>query len=213
MDRPLILIGGGGHCKSVIEAAESKGQPIAGILDLPATVGREICGHRVIGTDDDISQYVGDHDFIVTVGYVRNPALRLRIIGKVEAAGGIFGTVVASSAKVSPHALVSEGTVVLHGACVNAGARIGRNCIVNTLSDVEHDVILGDNVHVSTGAMVNGDARVGTDTFIGSGSVVANGVGICPGCVIGAGCVVIGDIDTPGIYVGVPARKTGDGKG
>ena len=23
--RPLILVGGGGHCKSVIEAAESKG--------------------------------------------------------------------------------------------------------------------------------------------------------------------------------------------
>lgn len=58
MSRPLILVGGGGHCKSVIEAAESAGMIIKGILDLPSEVGKNILGYEVIGSDDDIHQYV-----------------------------------------------------------------------------------------------------------------------------------------------------------
>ena len=56
--RPLILIGGGGHCKSVIEAAESAGYSILGVLDMPEEVGKEILSTKVIGTDDDIPSYV-----------------------------------------------------------------------------------------------------------------------------------------------------------
>lgn len=37
--RPLILIGGGGHCKSVIDVAESAGYTILGILDMPEMLG------------------------------------------------------------------------------------------------------------------------------------------------------------------------------
>lgn len=213
MHRPLILLGGGGHCKSVIEAAESKGQTIAGILDLPDTVGKEICGYPILGTDDDIPSYIGEHDFVVTIGFIGNASKRQSIIRKVEEADGSFGTVIASSANVSPYATVSQGTVVLHNASINAGARVGRNCIVNTAANVEHDVVLEDNVHVSTGAMVNGDAKIGSDTFIGSGSVIVNGISICQGCTIGAGGVVTDDIALPGTYVGVPAKKTSNGKG
>ena len=53
MKRPLILVGGGGHCKSVIEAAESAGCFIKGILDIPSQVGEEVLGYTIIGTDND----------------------------------------------------------------------------------------------------------------------------------------------------------------
>ena len=53
--KSLILIGGGGHCKSVIEVAESAGYEIKGILDMPDEVGKEVLpGHKVISTDDEI---------------------------------------------------------------------------------------------------------------------------------------------------------------
>lgn len=45
--KPLILVGGGGHCKSVIEAAESMGLAIGGILDLLENVGGRILGYRL----------------------------------------------------------------------------------------------------------------------------------------------------------------------
>ena len=40
MVKQLILVGGGGHCKSVIEAAESAGYSILGVLDMPEEVGK-----------------------------------------------------------------------------------------------------------------------------------------------------------------------------
>lgn len=39
MNKPLILIGGGGHCKSVIDVVESAGYTILGIMDMPEMVG------------------------------------------------------------------------------------------------------------------------------------------------------------------------------
>ncbi len=120
--KPLILVGGGGHCKSVIEAAESMGLAIGGILDLLENVGGRILGYPVIGTDDDIPRLVSDFDFIVTLGFIKDPYLRIRLHERIEAAGGNLATVIASTAHVSRHATVQCGTVILHHACVNAGA-------------------------------------------------------------------------------------------
>ena len=42
MQKSLILVGGGGHCKSVLEAVESAGYSILGVLDMPEEIGKEI---------------------------------------------------------------------------------------------------------------------------------------------------------------------------
>lgn len=68
--KPLILVGGGGHCKSVIDVAEYE-HSILGILDLPKNVGHSILGYPVLGTDDDIPLFVNQADFIVTVGFIK----------------------------------------------------------------------------------------------------------------------------------------------
>ncbi len=182
MKRPLILIGGGGHCKSVIEVAESAGYTIRGILDMPENVGHEILsGHQIVGTDDDICQYVYDCDFVITVGFIKNPALRIKLYNKVKNEGGKLATVVASTAHVSKYATVGEGTVIMHNAFVNAGARIGDNCIINTFVNIEHDAVIGDQCHISTGTMVNGDAKIDVQTFVGSQCVINQGVKIVGG--------------------------------
>lgn len=206
MKRPLILIGGGAHCKSVIEACRSCGRKIIGVMDLPEKVGGNILGIPILATEYDIHKYVNDVEFIVTVGFIKDASVRNRIIDHVNAEGGIFGTVVASSANVSPYAEIGEGTVILHGACVNACATIGRNVIINTLSNIDHDVNVADNCHISTCASLNGMATIGECTFIGSQAAVCQCVNICPNVVIGAGSVVTKNIYTPGIYVGAPAR-------
>lgn len=204
--RELILVCGGGHCKSVIEAAESAGFTIRGILDVEERVGDDVLGYKIIGTDADLHKYVADCDFVVTLGFIKDPTVRCRIINKIESAGCRLATVVASTASVSRHATVGEGTVVLHRATVNAGATIGRHCIINTAANVEHDAVVGDGAHVSTGVMLNGESRVGKNAFIGSGTTVAQRVTIADGTVVGAGSVVVRDITAPGVYAGNPAR-------
>ena len=206
MKHPLILIGGGGHCKSVIEVAESAGYEIKGILDMPDEVGKEVLpGHKVIGTDDEIPQYVEECDFIITVGFIKNPALRIKLYNKVKAAGGRLATIIASTAHVSKYAELGEGTVIMHHAFVNAGAKIGDNCIINTFVNIEHDAEVGNQCHISTGTMVNGECKIGENCFIGSQSVCANCIEIASDIIIGAGSVVRKSICVKGIYAGNPA--------
>lgn len=202
---PLILLGGGGHCKSVIEAAESAGRTVLGVLDMPEDVGKEILSTKVIGTDDDIPQYVDRAEFVITVGFIKSPAVRVKLYDRVKAAGGRLATVIASTAYVSKYATIGEGTVVLHHAFVNAGAQVGSNVILNTFTNIEHDAVIGDNCHISTGTMVNGDCRVGERCFIGSQSVLANGISIGDDIIVGAGSLVRKSIVVKGIYSGNPA--------
>lgn len=203
--RPLILIGGGGHCKSVIEVAESCGRTIRGILDVPAEVGREVLGYPIIGTDDEIASYADSCEFVITVGFIKDPSLRIKLYDRVLDNGGKLATLVASTAYVSRHARLGQGTVVMHHAFVNAGAEVGENVILNTCSNIEHGVHIGSQCHVSTGVMINGDCRVGDNCFIGSQSVLANGVCVCEDVLVGAGSFVRKSIIRPGVYSGNPA--------
>jgi len=178
MKKPLVLVGGGGHCKSVIEAAESAGYSILGVLDMPEEVGKTILSTKVIGTDDDIPNYVDKAEFVITVGFIKNPATRIKLYNKVKEAGGKLATVIASTAHVSKYAEIGEGTVVLHQAFVNADAKVGKNVILNNFVNIEHDAVIGNQCHISTGAMVNGGAEIAEGTFIGSQSVVNQGIKI-----------------------------------
>ena len=54
----LVLIGGGGHCRSCIDVIETQGGwTIAGVLDVAKRVGERVCGYEIVGTDDDIGRF------------------------------------------------------------------------------------------------------------------------------------------------------------
>lgn len=203
--KPLVLIGGGGHCKSVIEVAESAGYQILGVLDLPEDVGKDILSTKVIGTDDDIPAYVDKAEFVITVGFIKSPATRVKLYNRVKDAGGKLAIIIASTAYVSKYATIGEGTVVMHQAFVNAGAKVGCNVILNTFTNIEHDAVIGNQCHISTGTMVNGDCKVGNNCFIGSQSVLANGITVGDDIIVGAGSFVRKSISEKGIYSGNPA--------
>lgn len=207
IEKDIILVGGGGHCRSVIEAVESAGRKIRGILDLPQYYGTEVSGYKVIGNDDDIPKYTNDCEFIVTLGAIENSGPRQKLHNLIKLAGGKLATVVASTAFLSPRAKVGKGTVLLHQSVVNSNAKVGESVIINTGAIVEHDAEVGDLTHVSTGAKVNGACKVGARCFIGSGAVMVQGVKTGDDVFVGAGSLLAKDAKDPGTYIGYPARK------
>ena len=207
-NKNLILIGGGGHCKSVIDVVESTFEwNILGILDVAENVGNTILGYSVIGTDDRISDFIDEAYFIVTVGQIKNAGLRVKLHGKVLSSGGILANIIASDAYVSKHSKIGIGTVIMHKAVVNAGVEIGTGCIINTMANIEHDAVIGDYCHISTGVMVNGNCVIGNSNFIGSNAVVVNGIITAENSIIAAGAVVRKNIEKSGVYAGNPAVK------
>ncbi len=203
----LILVGGGGDCKSVIEAlAGDEKVNIIGILDYKNS-HTSVLDIPIIGDDAIIPDLVNQqYHFLITLGNIGSPAGRVRLYEQITSLKGIMATVVSPNAIVSPSATLGEGTIIMQKALVNTEAMIGNNCIINTGAVIEHETYIGNNVHVATSATVNGQCRIGNNCFIGSGSIISNNITIEDNIIIGAGSIVVNDLLKEGTYFGNPAR-------
>jgi len=173
----LILLGGGGHCKACIDVIERTGEfTIHGILDRPEHRDSTVLGYPVVGTDEEIESFVREgFSFLITVGQVHSPLIRIRLYETLKRLGAPIATVVSPRAYVSPHAQLGEGTIVMHDALINAGAIVGSNCIINTKALIEHDCRIEDHCHLSTGSILNGNALIRKGTFFGSNATGKEG--------------------------------------
>src|SRR5687767_14819922 len=104
--KKIVLIGGGGHCKSCIDVIEAAGtHKIIGILDSSDKVGQMVCGHSIIGTDDKIEELAAlGYAFHITVGHMRSPEVREKIFRRLKAINADLPVLVSPRARVSPHA-------------------------------------------------------------------------------------------------------------
>ncbi len=166
----ILLIGGGGHCKSVIDVIEQENRfQIAGIIDNDLEIGEEVLGYKVIGHDKNLSELRKKHRHaLVTVGQIQSSKIRIKLYNLLKSLEFELPVIVSPRAYISKHAKVSEGTVVMHDALVNANTKIGANCIINTKALIEHDAIVEDHCHISTGAIINGGTIIRKRTFFGS---------------------------------------------
>ena len=174
---PLILIGGGGHCRSCIDVIESSGFfMIAGIVEQPGkNKDNSILGYPIIGYDNELATLRKHFDYaLVTVGQIGSGIVRQKLFNYLKELNFILPVIISPLAYVSKHAAIGEGTIVMHQVIVNAGAHIGNNCILNTKCLIEHDAVVGDYTHISTAAVLNGDSTIGSRCFVGSNATIVN---------------------------------------
>ena len=192
----LILIGGGGHCKSCIDVIEQSGiYQIAGIVDLSEKLHQKIFGYKIIATDDDLPWLANEYkNFLITLGQIKSPEKRIRIFKTLKESGAKLPVIISPLAYVSKHAEIGNGTIIMHHALINAGAKIGSNCIINNKALVEHDAVIGDHCHIATCAVINGGVRVGSGTFFGSNAVSKEYIKIGENTVIGCGAKIIKNV-------------------
>jgi sugar O-acyltransferase, sialic acid O-acetyltransferase neuD family len=169
----IVLIGGGGHCKSAIDVIELENKyKIIGIVDIKEKVGQKVLGYDIIGDDDDLGNiFQICKNALVSIGQIKTPHPRKNAFERLKNIGFNLPTIVSPLAYVSKHAKVGEGTMVMHYALINAGATIGSNCIINSKALIEHDATVGNHCHISTASVINGGVAVGENTFFGSNSV------------------------------------------
>ena len=166
----ILLVGGGGHCRSVIDVIEQEARyKIIGIIDKKELIGQEILGYKVIGCDDDLEELFENYKYaFVTIGQIRSNSLKVKLFNLLESIGYTLPLIISPLAYVSKHSTLGRGTVIMHHALVNANTNIGANCIINSKSLIEHDAIVENHCHISTGAIVNGGVIVKQNSFIGS---------------------------------------------
>lgn len=190
--KKIVLIGGGGHCKSVIDVIEQEKQfEIHGIVDKPEKIGSYILGYEVIAADDNLQKLVKRFKYaLVTVGQIKSPDLRIKLFNLASKAGFSLPSIISPNAYVSKHSSLGKGVVVMHHAVVNANTSIGDNCIINSKALIEHDCEVAEHCHISTNATINGGSKVGTRSFVGSNVTTKESIIIEEKSFIKAGSIV-----------------------
>ena len=207
MSKKIILVGGGGHCKSVLDSLlELNEYSKIGIIDIKENIGNSVMGIQVIGCDDNLVELFDDgykYAFI-TLGSLGNPDIRIKLFNNISELGYIMPVIIDCSAKVSKYAKIEQGVFVGKLSLVNADASIQKCAIINSGSIVEHDCKIGAFVHIAPGAVLGGSVVIGENSHIGANATVKQNINIGSNTTIGMGSVVTKDIKSKIMAYGNP---------
>lgn len=185
----IILIGSGGHAKSVADTVErTKEYRIAGYTDMEQSASP----YEYLGTDDNLEDlfHKGIKKAVVCVGYLGRGTLRENLYLRLKSIGFMLPSIIDPSAIVSDSSEIDEGTFIGKRAVINAKAHIGKCCIINTGAIIEHECVVSDFVHISVATVLCGQVTVGKGAFVGANATVIQCRNIPEYTIIPAGEVV-----------------------
>lgn len=179
MKEEIILIGGGGHAKVIIDALKGQNKfSIFGILDNNIPAGKDVLGIKVLGDDSLLEDLFekGIKKAFICVGSVGDVSTRQKIYKRVKAIGYELPYIIHPQAYVADSIFVGEGSFLAAGVIINPGTKIGKNVIINTKASVDHDCDIGDFVHIAPGSILGGNINIGNNVHVGMGAIVVQGV-------------------------------------
>ena len=208
MNQPVIVIGGGGHAKVIIDTLIAQSAIMVGFTD-PNPKTDCILGVNWIGDDKAVYKYSSRHIQLINgIGSIGRNGRRGEIFKEFRAQGYFFAKVVHPSAIIASDVELSEGVQIMAGAIIQAGCRIGEDVILNTGVSIDHDCFIGSHVHLAPRATVSGGVQVGDGVHIGPGATIVQGVKLGRGSIIGAGALVLKDVPENVTVIGVPAKES-----
>ena len=205
MNNPVLVLGGGGHSLSVMDALMSSGEEIAGVLDSAYIVGQRVFGDIcILGEDSMLGLSFDPNDYRIAVGVGPKPksSVTADLFKKISKMNFEFAPVRHSSATVSEHAVLSLSSQILAGVIIQPGASLGAGSVLNTGASLDHGVSIGDHVHVGPGAVLCGDVSVKEGAYIGAGAVLFPGITIGEHAIVGAGTTVKTNVKAEAVVYG-----------
>lgn len=204
MNTKIILIGGGGHARVLLEILQLNKVSILGFTDVTKTEGVEI---SYLGDDDILKNYSSTEVQLVNgIGSVKRPEKRREIYERFKSLGYQFFSVIHPMTIISSKVKLGEGVQVMSGAVINPHTVLKENVIINTSSSVDHDCVVGAHTHVAPGVTVSGGVSIGQGCHIGSGATIIQGITIGDDVLIGAGAIITRDISPGKIMVGTQSN-------
>lgn len=209
----IVLIGSSGHAKVIIDVVEEEARyRIVGLLDSFRNVGEETSGYKVLGREEDLSKLARTHAVAGAIIAIGDNYVRSQVASRIAPMTPriSFVTAIHPRATIAKCVSIGEGTVIMSGVTVNPDCAIGRFCILNTNSAIDHETVMEDFSSIGPGGVTGGNCRLGDCSAVGIGAVLSHGLSIGAHSVIGAGSVVVHDIDSRKVAYGVPARAVRD---
>jgi sugar O-acyltransferase (sialic acid O-acetyltransferase NeuD family) len=199
MENNIILYGASGHCKVIIDVILSRKKHIISHVVDDNSSKKFLCGYKVIFSND--FKFDKNIKYFIAIG---NNQVRKKIAKRLNLN---FEILTHKNAYISSNdVILGEGTVIMVHAIINPSVSIGKHCIINSGTIIEHDCKIEDFVHICPGASLAGGVEVGEGSMVGIGSTVIQGIKIGKWATIGAGTVIVEDVPDFAVVVGVPGK-------
>lgn len=206
MNKPLIIIGNGGHASVLTEILLFQNRKIIGFT-APQKEENQF-GIPYLGDDGKILQFNPDDiELVLGIGSTNVSSFRSELFRFFINKQYTFANIIHPSAILSPSVRLGQGVHIMAGVIIQTNSSIADNTIVNTGTRIDHDCIIGPHVHLAPGTTLSGGVKIGEGTHIGTGTTIIQGIDIGENCLIGAGAVVIRNIQHGAKAIGVPAKE------
>ena len=209
MPKDIVLIGSGGHAKSVSSVATSCGFNVIAYVD-DDKAGEYIFEIPVISSSECEQNY-SSNDFAIAIG---DNAIREHVAKEYKAKfpNAKFPYLIHKSCIIDPHCKIMEGSVLMPLSNIGPGTNIGCFCIVNTHSSVDHDCNINDYASLAPGVVLGGLVTIGLRSAISIGCTVKHNLTIGHDVVIGANSYVNKIIKDNTVAYGTPCKKVSERK-
>lgn len=211
----IVIIGSSGHAKVVIDIVQKEGKfKIAGLLDRFRDAGEKTLGYPVLGKEEDLPELIKAHTLKGTIIAIGDNFVRAKVAARIKEISPDLPFVSAThpKASIAMEVSIGEGTVVMAGCVINPCSSVGRFCILNTNSSLDHDSVLEDFASLAPGATTGGNCRISQYSAVSIGAVLVHGIHIGEHTIIGAGSLVTKPIESFVVAYGTPAKKIRDRK-
>jgi UDP-perosamine 4-acetyltransferase len=194
-NRPVIILGAGGHAKVIAEALRKSDREIIGLLTPDTPADTEACGSVVLGDESVLEGYSSNAIELANgIGAIPGNEARWKQAARMREMGYRFAQVIHPSAVIADDVLIEDGVQIMAGVVIQPGVVIGRDSIINTGVLLDHDCVIGEDCHIAPGVVSSGGVRVGNNTHLGTGAVIIQGISIGQGSVVAAGSIVYRDV-------------------
>lgn len=213
-DRPLVILGAGGHAAVLAEILLEQNRPLIAVVapdSIPAN--SPLAGLKRIASDEQLlSTYSSEEVELVNgLGSIPGNNLRWKLFELFSEKGYRFTSVISAKANLSNYLDLAEGVQIMMGAQIQTNASIGKNSIINTGAIVEHDCEIGAHNHIAPGVTLSGGVTTANQVHIGTGASVIQNIQIGEQAVIGAGTTIVRDV--PALQTIIPAGNRVISKG
>lgn len=193
--KPVLVIGGGGHAKVVIDMLENRGRTIIGIVDPGIQPGEKVMGIPVLGDDSVVTHYDPKEIYLANgIGSLPGKIFRWQTADRFRKSGYSFATIVHPSACIGSEVNIDHGVQIMAGCVIQPGVGVGRDTIINTGATIDHDCQIGPYCHIAPGVTLSGGVRVGKRVHIGTGATIIQQITISDGATIRAGSLISSDM-------------------